>query len=148
MGLTNRGVTALFVLVALPAMLSLSLNAAEKPLLSSRPGTLTFSKPERFGQRLLAAGSYEFRCVHKGAHHLMMLHRILEDSSGRVISLGQPVATDYCRMEALPEPVKTSSARITQHVSGTAALEEVRIAGERVRHILGEVLGFDRAAYL
>ena len=78
----------------------------------------------------------------------MMVHRIFADSSGRIISLGQPVATDYCRMETLPETVKASSARTTRHVSGAETLEEVRIEGEQVRHIFGEVLGFDRADYL
>jgi hypothetical protein len=78
----------------------------------------------------------------------MMVHRVLADAPGRAISLGQPVATDYYRMETLPEAVKASSARITKHVSGTGALEEVRLEREQVRHILGEVLGFDRADYL
>jgi len=148
MTLTNREVKALVVLTALPVMLSLSLNAGEKPLLASEPGMLTFSKPVRLGQRVLAAGSYEFRCVHEGSYHLMTVHRIFADASGRANSFGRPVATDYCRMEALPEKVQASSAHLTRDPAGNEVVEEVRIQGEQVRHIFGEVLGFDRAGVM
>ena len=148
MPITRRDITALVILITLFTIPSIAVDSSQDALPASTPGTLTFSEPVRFGQRLLAAGTYEFRCVHKGTHHLMMVHRIFADAPGRANSLGKRVATDYCRMETLPQAVKASSVRITRHASGTGALEEVRIEGEQVRHIFGEGLGFDRADYL
>ncbi len=142
---TRRDIAALVILITLLAMPSFAVDSSHDALPASRSGTLTFSKPVRFGQRLLAAGSYEFRCVHKGTYHLMTVHRIFADPSGRVISLGKPVATDYCRMEVLPEKVKASSAHMTKDAAGNDVLEEVRIKGEQIRHIFNEPFQLDSA---
>ncbi len=142
---TGRDIAALVILITLLAIPSLAGDSSHGTLPASRPGTLTFSKPVRFGQRLLAAGSYEFRCVHRGTYHLMTVHRIFSDASGRVVALGKPVATDYCRMEVLPQKVKASSARMTKDAAGNGVLEEVRIKGEQIRHIFNEPFQLDSA---
>jgi len=135
-------VVIILVLLGLPAA---SRDMQQISLSPSQPGTLTFDAAVRFGQRDLPAGTYEFRCVHRGSYHLMTLYRVTSDASGRVVALGQPVATDYCRMEALREKVKASSARIKKDASGERVIHELRLEGEQVRHIFGEVLGFDRS---
>jgi hypothetical protein len=144
MRIKKRNAVELIILIALLATPSLAASAEEKTLPSSQPGTLTFKGPVRFGQRDLPAGAYEFRCVHRGTSHLMTVYRVSSDTSGRVFALGQPVASDYCRMEDLAEKVKVSSAHTKNDVSGKSVIHELRLEGDQVRHIFGEVLGFDR----
>jgi hypothetical protein len=140
---TRRDIAELVILITLLAIPSLAGDSSHDALPASRSGTLTFSKPVRFGQRLLTAGSYKFRCVHKGTYHLMTVHRIFTGPSNRVIFVDKPVTTDYCRMEVLPEKVKASSARMTKDAAGNDVLEEVRIQGEQVRHIFNEPFQLD-----
>lgn len=144
MSTTRRDVTALVILNALLAIPASANDSDRSSLLAGTASTVTFPTSFRFAQRLLPAGAYRFQCDHHGKYHLMTAYRISADSSGRAVTLGQPVAEDFCRMEALPERVKFTFARTTKNAAGSVVLKEVQIQGDGIRHIFGEVLGFDR----
>lgn len=141
---TRRDVIAIVILITLLGIFSLTVSAKGQTLPPSKPGAVSFSSPVRFGQRLLPPGSYQFHCVHKGVYHLMAVHRVFSDASGRVVTLGKPVATDYCRMAAEQKTVRVSSVSTAKDAAGIDVIREIQIQGEQVQHIFGEVLGFSR----
>lgn len=108
-------------------------------------GRVSFSTPVQIGQRVLSAGSYEFHCIHKGKYHLMAVYRAPLNPARRTVALRRPMATDYCRMESLPERVRLTSAVTANKGSGNAVLDEIRIEGEQTRHIFHESVQFDPA---
>lgn len=139
----RRRLPVVIILVGLLSTVAFASGGASS-LPPGKYGTVSFSTPVHFGQRLLPAGTFVFRCMHQGEWHLMTVYKV---ATSDWMALGRPVATDYCRMQDLPEKVKATVARTTEGPSGSVAIKEIRIQGEEVRHIFGEVLGFDRAAY-
>ncbi len=110
---------------------------------SGKYGRVNFPTAVHLGQRLLPAGSYEFHCFHKGHYHLMAVYRASSDPAARPADLGKPLATAYCRMEALPEPARRTSVVTTKNASGNVVVDEIRIQGETVRHVFGEPVQMD-----
>ena len=135
----RRDIVALIVLILLLA--GSGLAAEGSPNLSpGKYGRVSFSTPVQFGQRVLPAGSYEFHCVHKGQYHLMAVYQDHPGPARKVVASGKPMATDYCRMETLPEKTQLTSAIRTNKGSGGIVLVEIRIQGEQIRHIFTEPL--------
>lgn len=140
MQVTRRVLVTVIVLAAWFAVPGHAATSKNYTLSPGKSGTISFSTPIQFGQQLLPAGDYEFRCIHKGNYHLMAAYRAPSNPSRSAVVSGKPVATNYCRMEALPEKSWLTSATTTNVGSGKAVLKEIRIQGEQVRHIFDEPL--------
>lgn len=136
---TRRFAVTLITLSALLGIPGFGKDPTPDALPPGKAATLSLTVPTWVGQRLLPAGSYQFRCVHKGGYHLMAIRQTHPAAPGGTETIGKQVATAYCRMEVLPNKVKMSSARTTKDASGGNVLDEVRIRGEFVRHIFGQV---------
>lgn len=136
----RRDVLKLVVLITLLGIPSFGASSTSKELPASKAATLTFTSPTRVGERVLPAGSYQFRCVHKGGYHLMAVRQIHRAGPRGTEAVGKQVATAYCRMETLPHKVTMTSAQTTKDAFGHSVLNEVRIRGEFVRHVFDQPL--------
>lgn len=97
-----------------------------------KKGTISVEAGTRVGNQVLEkAGSYQVRCEHRGATHEMVFTRY---SPGRS-ALTSEVTRVPCRAEELPEKVTATQALVKQDPGGQQYIAEIRVAGEKVKHL-------------
>ena len=79
------------------------------------------------GGAVLPKGNYQVRCEHSGDGHTLVF---------RPVQGGKRVARVRCRMEELAQKVKATSIVTERASSQELRISEVRIGGEKVRHLL------------
>ena len=103
-----------------------------------KEGMVTFSSSVRAGDVLLKPGMYHVRHVLEGEDHVVSFKPVRMPAGYRQFQMteGEEVVRVKCRVEPAAKKTLNTKFRLGRNASGERVVEEIQIAGERVRHLL------------
>ena len=102
-----------------------------------KTGMLRVSKSVWAGDVRLKSGMYHVKHVVYGNKHEMVFKAVtLPGGKGFPMWEGQEVARMECRVETVTQSVNNTKVIFSKTNAGEQSIQEIQIAGEKVRHIL------------
>ena len=130
------------------ALLLISLVAAQRTLGQHshdhngdgdwKTGMLRISEPVWVGNVQLKSGMYHVRHVIDDGRHLLIFESVALGAGYREGGMYEKkeVVRLECRVEPVTKSVSNTKMLLTKNPAGEAVIEEIQIAGEKVKHIL------------
>lgn len=103
----------------------------------SKKGMVRFSEKVRVGDRLLEPGMYHVRHLVEGADHVFVFKPVTMPAGYREYSMveGREIVRLKCRVEPVAKSVNNTSVTFGRNSAGERTIEEIQVAGEKVKHI-------------
>lgn len=132
------GLSLAMVLVAAVAVrVSAQYSTFEHDKASWKKGMLRLSKPALAGDVRLKSGMYHVKHILEGKAHVIVFKPVgLPGGKGFLMWEEKEVARLECRVEAATESVNNTRVVFSKTKTGERSIQEIQIAGEKVKHIL------------
>ena len=103
-----------------------------------KTGMLRISEPVRVGNVQLKSGMYHVKHVVDGNTHALVFMSVALPAGYREFSMVEQkeVARLQCEIEALTKSSSNTKMQLARNTNGELAIQEVQIAGEKVKHVL------------
>ena len=126
---------ALFI--AFGAFTSQALAQHGDHLSVGKKGMVKFSSKVRVGDKLLESGMYHVQHVVEGTDHFFIFKSVSMPAGYREYSMveGKEVVRLKCRVEPVDKSVGDTKIKLGRNTAGERTIEEIQIAGEKVKHI-------------
>lgn len=104
---------------------------------ADKKGMVRFSDKVRVGERLLEPGMYHVQHIVEGTDHVFVFKSVTMPAGYREYSMveGRETVRLKCRVEAVAKSVKNTKVTFGRNAAGERTIEEIQIAGEKVKHI-------------
>ena len=133
---------ALVLLSLIPAPAILAQQTQDRSSKSaSRTGMVRLSKSVWAGDVRLKRGMYHVKHVVDGNGHVLVFRPVALPAGYKEFAMfeGKEVARLACTVEPATKQVRNTKVRLARNAAGDLVIQEIQIAGERVKHILSEI---------
>ncbi len=130
------------VLVLASTVMTVRVSAQHSHLehdkISWKKGMLRLSKPAWAGNVRLKSGMYHVKHVVEGEKHWLIFKTVSLGGGYREGSMweGKEIARMECSVEPTTKSVNNTKVILSKTNAGERSIQEIQIAGEKVRHIL------------
>ena len=109
-----------------------------KPAANWKKGMLRLSNPAWAGNVRLKERMYHVKHVVDGDKHLLVFKSVTLRAGyqGGLMWEGKEVARLECRVEPVAKSVSNTKVKFGRNLAGERVIEEIQIAGEKVKHVL------------
>jgi len=103
-----------------------------------KTGMLRVSKPVWAGDVRLKSGMYHVKHVVEGNSHWLVFKSVTLGAGYRegLMAEGEEIARLECNVESTSKSVRNTKVTLTKTSGGISRIQEIQIAGEKVRHIV------------
>ena len=103
-----------------------------------RTGMLRISKSVWAGDVRLKSGMYHVTHVVDGARHVMVFKAVTQPAGYKEFGMFEEreAVRLECRVEPVTKSTRNTKLRLGKNSDGERMIEEIQIAGERVKHVL------------
>lgn len=110
--------------------------SADKPAVDKK-GMVRFSEKVRVGDRLLEPGMYHVQHIVEGTDHVFVFKPVTMPAGYREYSMveGREIVRLKCRVEPVAKSVNNTKVTLGRNTAGERTIEEIQVAGEKVKHI-------------
>jgi hypothetical protein len=134
---TTRLAVMSIALIAFLAAFAAPLIAQHAQTVSAnRMGMARFSSKVRVGDVLLPAGMYHVRHVVEGSDHVIVFKPVTMPAGYKEYHMveGREVVRLKCRVSPVDKSVNNTKVKLGRNAAGERVIEEIQIAGEKVKH--------------
>lgn len=138
---TQIGAVALTLAIAMLAIAPLTVaqhSHDPKPSANWKRGMLRLSNPAWAGNVRLKDRMYHVKHVVDGDKHLLVVKSVTLRAGyqGGLMWEGREVARLECRVEPVEKSTSNTKIKYGRNTAGERVIEEIQIAGEKVKHVL------------
>lgn len=103
-----------------------------------KTGMLRVSKPIWAGDVRLKSGMYHVKHVVEGGSHWLVFKSVTLGAGYREgqMAEGQEIARLECNVQSTSKSISNTKVTLTKTSTGISRIQEIQIAGEKVRHIV------------
>ena len=102
----------------------------------NRKGMARFSSKVRVGDVVLESGMYHVQHVIEGIDHVIVFKPVTMPAGYKEYQMieGREVVRLKCRVSPVDKSVRNTKIKLGRNASGERVIEEIQIAGEKVKH--------------
>jgi hypothetical protein len=129
--------TVITLLIAMGTFSSQVLAQHHDHLTVGKKGMVRLSSKVRVGDRLLEPGMYHVQHVVEGTDHVFVFKPVTMPAGYKEYSMveGSEIVRLQCRVEPVAKAVSNTKIVFGQNSAGERTIEEIQVAGEKVKHI-------------